>query len=463
MCGRGVAGFAGLGLFLGAVPQEPPSTLLTIPQQDSIRSWSDDPSAAVSADGRSIAFVSFARLTPQDLDDHADIYVLDRVSGRVTLESVTADGRRIGANNGRPDISRDGRYLVFDATVARDGQVESIAVVIRDRWENVTKVVGPARSGAAENEWSGNAAISEDGRVVVFESTITDLLADRDQNGVRRDIYLFDVPTGVLRRVSVDNAGLQSPVGSSYSPAVSADGRYVAFTSTAELDAGPGAPGASSGGAGVKAGGTAGASDTSRRPLSQVYVRDTVLNVTRRVSVCPRGAAPDGRSWHPVISGDGRYVAFVSDATNLVSGDRNRSPDVFLYDTQAESTVVISRSAKAGTANGASSLPAISGDGRVVAFHSEASDLVCGKCRPAVEDINLLPDVFLFDRASAVMTRISHDTTGGWMEPSVAPALDAGGHVVAFTSRQPTDARDDRNDFDLFVRVPLAVPVAGSR
>ena len=91
----------------------------------------------------------------------------------------------------------------------------------------------------------------------------------------------------------------------------------------------------------------------------------------------------------------------------------------------------------------------------MVAFQSDASDLVCaGKCPAAVEDINLLPDVFLFDRATAVVSRISADRTGGWMAPSVAPALDGSGRVVTFTSRHPTDAADDRNDFDLFVRVP---------
>ena len=174
------------------------------------------------------------------------------------------------------------------------------------------------------------------------------------------------------------------------------------------------------------------------------------------MSVCPQGAAPNGRSWHPAISGDGRYVAFVSGATNLVRGDRNRSADVFLYDTSPGSTVLVSRGAKGGAANGASGLPAISADGKMVAFQSDAS-ISCApsRCPAAVEDINLLPDVFLFDRATAAVTRISDDRTGGWMAPSVGPALDASGRVVAFTSRHPTDASDNRNDFDLFVRVQM--------
>jgi Tol biopolymer transport system component len=441
MDGRCAAGVSAFGLFLGVVSQEPPETLLTIPQRDTLRSWSDEPSAAVSADGQSVVFASYARLAPGDLDSRGDIYVLDRVSGHVTLESVTAGGGRIGSDCVRPGISRDGRYLVFDCTVSRDGQPPAVAVVLRDRWKDVNKVIAGTTSGVDDNAWTADAAISEDGRVVVFESTMTDLVAGRDENSVGRDIYLFDVPTGVVRRVSLDSAGRQASEGSSFSPAVNADGRYVAFTSTAELDGDPDRSG--------------GASAASRRPFSQVYVRDTHLNVTRRVSVCPRGAAPNGRSWHPAISGDGRYVAFVSDATNLVPGDRNRLADVFLYDTSNGSTVLVSRSVKGSAANGASALPAISSDGEVVAFQSDASDLVCARqCGAAVEDINLLPDVFLFDRATAAVTRISSDRTGGWMAPSVAPALDASGRVVTFTSRHPTDASDDQNDFDLFVRVP---------
>lgn len=441
MDGRCAAGVSAFGLFLSVAPQEPSETLLTIPQQDTIRSWSDDPSAAVSADGRTIVFVSYARLAPGDLDTRTDIYTLDRVSGRVTLESVTATAGRIGHDCARPGISRDGRSLVFDCLVPRDGQFPAMSVVLRDRVEDVTRVIAGAKSGADENAWTADAAISEDGRTVVFESTMTDLVAGRDENSVARDIYLFDVPSGVVRRVSVDNAGRQSPEGASYSPAVSADGRYVAFTSTAGLDGPVTAP--------------SGASAELRRSFSHIYVRDTHLNVTRRVSVCPRGAVPNGRSWHPAISGDGRYVAFVSNATNLVPGDRNRSADVFLYDTSQGSTVLVSHKVKGGAANGASALPAISADGSVVAFQSDASDLVCARqCGATIEDINLLPDVFLFDRATTAVTRVSADRTGGWMAPSVAPALDASGRVVTFTSRHPTDASDDRNDFDLFVRIP---------
>jgi Tol biopolymer transport system component len=440
MDGRRAAGLSALGLVLGVAPQEPAEVLVTIPQRDVLRSWSDEPSAAVSADGRWVAFSSYARLAPGDADDRGDIYVLDRVSGRVTLESVNGSGRRIAVDCSRPSISRDGRYLVFDGSIFREGQAPAVAVVLRDRWEDVTTLVAATGHAGEDNAWAADAAISEDGGVVVFESTVTNLVPGRDENGIGRDIYMFEVASRALRRVSVDSAGRQGGTGASYSPTVSADGRYVAFTSTADFDAEPGQ--------GVEA------PAAPTRALSHVYVRDTRRNVTRRVSMGAGGAVPNGRSWHPVVSGDGRYVAFVSAATNLVAGDRNRSADIFLCDTIAGSTALVSRNAKGNPANGASGLPAISFDGSRVAFQSEASDLVCARqCASVVEDINLLPDVFLFDRATAAVARVSGDRTGGWMAPSVGAAVDAAGRVVTFTSRHPTDATDNRNDFDLFVRV----------
>jgi Tol biopolymer transport system component len=153
------------------------------------------------------------------------------------------------------------------------------------------------------------------------------------------------------------------------------------------------------------------------------------------------------------MSAGGRYVAFVSAATNLVAADRNGSPDVFIADLHAGMTELVSRSATSGTGNGPSGAPAVSSDGRFVAFQSEASDLVCGqRCAADDEDINLLPDVFVLDRQTRAIVRVSRDVTGGWMEPSGGPALDAAGTVVAFSSRRPIDPSDRSNDFDLFVR-----------
>lgn len=152
-----------------------------------------------------------------------------------------------------------------------------------------------------------------------------------------------------------------------------------------------------------------------------------------------------------MLSGDGRYVVFVSAVADFVSGDRNRSSDIFLADMQLGSIELVSRNHSGGSGNGASRGPFVSADGRVIAFQSLASDLICSPCSRALEDINLLWDVFVLDRQTGTMTRVSTDAAGGWMEPSTGPVLDSSGNLVAYSSRHPIDAADTLNDFDLFV------------
>jgi Tol biopolymer transport system component len=249
------------------------------------------------------------------------------------------------------------------------------------------------------------------------------------------DIYRFDVGSATLSRVSVDQTGRQLPGGASFAPSISADGRYVVFSSTAALD------------------GTVGVA-RGARPAVNVFVRDLTAAVTTRVSARPDGAVPNGSSYDAAISGDGRYVAFVSEATDLVNGDGNRAPDVFLFDARSRTTVLVSRSEGRGSANGISRHPAVAGGGSAVAFQSDASDLTCSRrCAADARDINLVTDVFVYDVRSRIVRRVS---TGrrSWREPSIGPAIDGTGTIIAFSSRHPRDSRDDGDDFDLFVRLP---------
>ena len=143
----------------------------------------------------------------------------------------------------------------------------------------------------------------------------------------------------------------------------------------------------------------------------------------------------------------------MSDATNL-AGRRGREAGVFLRDLQAKTTTLMSRTPEGDAANGKSARPAISADGRFIAFQSDASNLECAKrCAPEDEDINLVWDVFVLDRERGVIVRESCDDSGGWMEASRGPALDGSGRVLAFSSRHPIDALDQGEDFDLFVKV----------
>lgn len=425
-----------LGICLGAQPRQPRSTFLIAPQRDAWRSASSTPGSNLSADGRSIAFESYARLAPADTNNNCDVYVLERTTGRVTLESVSTDGEILPGGGSTPRVSGDGRYLVFETVMqTADRRGTGTEIVLRDRTQHTTRWVSRNPSGAVSAGSSRQPAISSDGRFVGFASSVADLVSGRDENGHGEDVYLFEVATRRTRRISTDSQNVQRSDGASYSPSISGDGRYVAFTSTARLDGGP-------------------AVFTAGRPVASIYVRDTELGKTEPVNRHAAGTAPDGHSSDPSISRDGRYVVFASEATNLIPGDRNRSPDIFLRDLRTHSPLLISRGTSGGPANGASRTPVVSGDGRFVAFQSEASDLICARrCPPADEDINLVPDVFRFDRLTGLMIRISGGSEGGWPEESSSPQFDSTGEVVAFASRHPIDERDISHDFDLFVRI----------
>jgi Tol biopolymer transport system component len=423
-----------------------PAPVHTLRQDDPTSKPLDAPSASISADGRFVAFASYARLAPADTNACRDIYVLDRLDGRVTLESLTPAGQVSDGDSAHPRLDADGRLLVFETMFGDPPQME---VILRDRIAGTTRVISRPVRGDRADGGSYRPEISRDGRVVVFESTATSLVTVADANGGGEDVYLVELASGATSRLSVNDKGVQSASGISKHASVSDDGNLVAFASNAGLDR--------------ATAGTRGQGGAARKPFD-VYVRDRRRNMTQRVSVRPRGRVADGGSWAPAISGNGRYVAFVSEATNMIDGDRNRSTDVFLSDLQTASIELVSRRAGGGPANGSSASPALSSDGRYVAFQSEASDLLCTRrCQPGSDDINLLWDVFLLDRRTASMARVSGDGAIGWMEPSAGPSLDSTGTVVIFSSRHPVDATDTNNDFDLFVwssplRLPLSSP-----
>jgi hypothetical protein len=158
------------------------------------------------------------------------------------------------------------------------------------------------------------------------------------------------------------------------------------------------------------------------------------------------------------VGGGGRLVAFVSQATNLVPRDTNRAADVYLHDVDTGQTTLVSRSARGGSATGSSRLPALSADGRFVAFVSDAADLACvGRCPSRLLDLNLVADVYVFDTLRHALARVSGARARSpWWEVSTGPSLDAAGRVIAFSSRHPIDPSDVTHDFDLFVEeMPL--------
>jgi Tol biopolymer transport system component len=237
-------------------------------------------------------------------------------------------------------------------------------------------------------------------------------------------VFVRDQGAGVTSLLSVGAAGKAN--GSSGDPVISADGRYVAFWSEAS-NLVPG--------------------DTNQR--GDVFVRDRLAGVTRRVSVTSTGQQTSGTYSEvpPAISATGRYIAFFSNASNLVPGDTNGAGDVFVRDRLAGLTRRVSVGA-AGQANDNSAEPAISADGRYVAFYSEASNLVPG-------DTNTTVDVFVRDRLSGVTRRISVSTAGQGNGPSYGPSLTPDGRSVAFESDASNLVPGDTNQRgDVFVWGP---------
>jgi Tol biopolymer transport system component len=403
--------------------------------------------ADVSADGRFVAFESAAPLVPADQNRSVDIYVLERSTGHVTLESVVTSAT-VGDGTSHPRLSGDGRYLVFTSSAHNlaDQPMATVVpqVLLRDRRAGTTTLVSRTLAGAPANEVSGHADVSDDGGTVVFQSAATDLVDAEDRNGPRSDVYAFDVRTHRIERVSVDANGVQQAAGSSFAPTVSGDGRSVVFVSSVLLD-------------GVF---NRRRSRREAEGVNHVYLRNLNSGFIRRISQAPAADEADGPSFHPAVSGDGRLVAFASRATNLVPRDRNRVADVYLHDVHTGQTTLVSRSARGGSATGSSHHPALSADGRLVAFVSDAADLACAsRCPNRLLDLNLVADVYVFDTLTHALARVSGARARSpWWEVSTGPSLDGAGRVIAFSSRHPIDPSDVNHDFDLFVEeMPLVL------
>lgn len=274
--------------------------------------------------------------------------------------------------------------------------------------------------GTPVSSFLGAPSASASGNHVAFRSS--GALVQGDTNGFE-DIFIRRISEASTTRVSVSSAGAQANGGSG-SPSISGDGSVTAFVSSASN---------------LVAGDTNAADD--------VFVHDLSTATTTRISVSSSGAQADAVSSAPSLSRNGRYVAFVSNATNLVSGGQGNPPNVFLHDLLTGQTTLVPIGFAGDAPNNSSSQPSVSEDGRYVAFRSIASNLIVG-------DTNLSSDIFVRDRALArtlLATQSSQGvigTDGGW-----DPAITPDGGLVAFRSFSPNLVVGDTNmDSDVFVR-----------
>ena len=392
--------------------------------------------AVISADGRYVAFQSLAwNLVPADTNGVPDVFVHDRHSGRTTRVSVNSLGvQGNGSCFGPPAISADGRFVSFwslaDNLVPADTN-DAFDVFVHDRQTGQTERVSEDSAGSQANASSYSPAISSDGRFVAFESFATNLVLG-DANATY-DIFLHDRQLALTTRLSLSSAGVEGDQRSERA-AISADGRYVAFRSEA---------------------GNLVAGDANG--LMDVFVRDCLTATTRRVSVSSSGAEGNGVSRNPVLSADGHYLCFESRASNLAPGDLNSAFDVFLHDCWTAETSLVSLNSFGAQGSTDSFAPAISADGRSIAFHSSAPNFVWG-------DSNGVSDVFVHDRQTGKTARCSESSAGVQANAlSLAPSISADGRLVAFESEASALVNGDTNGKrDLFVHDRARAPALAS-
>jgi Tol biopolymer transport system component len=444
--------------------------------------------ASFSANQRFVVFESFAtNLVAGDTNSEDDVFVLDRATGTIERVSVDSSGAEaVGGHSSTASISADGRFVAFGSyatnLVAGDTNGD-YDVFVRDRATGTTERVSVDSSGAEADGDSYATAISADGRFVAFNSHAHNLVAGDTNN--RGDVFVRDRQAGTTERVSVSTSGAQADGECDFWPSISADGNFVLFATIAS---------------------TLVANDTN--DATDVFLRDRAAGTTRRVSIATNGAQGNGDSFafRSALSADGQIVAFSSFASNLVPGDTNGSSDVFIRDRQQKTTERVSLDSAGNQASGWVSPPSLSSDGRIVAFECLNDDLVPGDDnglpdvfvrdrqlatteRVSVDsqgvqadgsssdaivssdgrfvsfysyatnlvdpDTNGVTDIFLRDRSpNRANERVSVDSSEAQGDDaSVAPAISALGPYVAFESAATDLVPNDTNGVaDVFVR-----------
>ncbi|MBK5093504.1 MAG: PD40 domain-containing protein [Actinobacteria bacterium] len=364
--------------------------------------------SSISLDGRYVAFDSYAiNLVAGDTNGVADVFRKDLLTQEVVRCSTNAAGGQVtGGDSIWPSISADGRYVAFQSAAT---DIVGASTALRAhiyRKDLLTGAIERCSLGLASAEadnLSSVASMTPDGRYVAFESLATNLVPG-DTNGFY-DIFRFDVSTTTTERCSTNATGGQATVGDSMLPSINASGRYVAFRS---------------GSTDIMAGITPG--------RTHVYRKDVTTNAIQLCSNSAAGTEADANSNLPSISGEGRFVAFQSSATNLVTGDTNGFIDIFRKDLLTNDIVRCSLSAAGAQTDNSSGVPSISADGRFVAFHSIATNLVTA-------DTNGFRDIFRKDLLTGDVVLCSTSAAAVQSNnDSNLPSLSPDGKYVTFES-----------------------------
>lgn len=376
---------------------------------------------AISADGRFVAFQSRAdNLVSKTANNfERKIFVHDRTSGATSLVSMSSDGLLANSYSISPTISANGRFIAFQSAasnlVANDTNNHA-DIFVHDRITGETTRISVASDGIEADNDSFDPVISTDGRFVAFGSAAANLVPG-DTND-RADLFLHNRTTGQTTRIP--NAAVGGS-NQSWDYALSADGRFVAFIS-----------------------------------FAQIVVYDRTTGQSQRVSVTSDGTPANGGNNDPVISDDGRFVAFTSEAINLDPADTSFYDSVYLHDRSTGETILISVNSEDVSANGLSDAPSISADGRFVVFYSWASNLY-----DWYADLST-PNIYLRDLLTDETRLVSEPPDG--QEPNsglVNPIADISpdGRSIVYNSYSSNLVGGDNNiHADIFVFDRMAKP-----
>lgn len=355
------------------------------------------------------------------------IMVILATQDSIAIVSVDAAGQIVYGGSQAVAISPDGAFIAFNSTAENlvpgdaNGQQD---VFTKDLRSGAVRLISTDASGAGANGGSGTSSLSSDGAMLAFQSFATNLVPD--DTATFSEIFVKDTRTGAITRVSTDAAGVPGN-GKSEIPAITPDGNLVVFGS----DAGNLVPG-----------------DTNGQ--TDVFLKNLATGGITRVSTDSGQAQADGPSGYrygPMISADGRFVAFDSQAGNLAPGDVNGQDDVFVKDMETGKTILVSATADGSSGNGPSYRVGISGDARLVVFRSEASDLL-------PEDKDTASDIYLKDLRDGSLRLISTSSGGVKADaPSYDPSISADGRRVGFSTEAANLVPGDNNvNYDIFVK-----------
>ncbi len=309
------------------------------------------------------------------------------------------------SHNHASSLSADGRYLVFTSDAANlvSGDTNGYRdLFLRDNQTGETRRISNGMNGQQANGNSDDPVISGDGGTVVFTSAASNLVSG--DNNFRSDVFRYTLADHTLSRVSLGSSGIEAN-DASFSPDVSSTGDRIVFVSRASNL--------------VKG------DDNGR---DDVFLRDETRGETLRLSVAVDRGATNGASFDPAISGDGQWVVYASDASNVIADDTNGTTDLFMV--AATGTTPGQRLQGSAPPDGPSHDPDIGFDGRRVVFSSHATNL-------SAADVNGMGDLFLYERDQTGECRLlSFDRDGGSANGASAdPALSADGRFVTFLSR----------------------------